>query len=157
MKIYLYWFPSSKENWLKEFIETYEKKISFYQTFQVEALRVKKAGRESSEIKKEHEEKILLSKIRDSDYVIVFDEKGYSCKDSIEFSQKLVHALESSKQRIVFIIGGAFGLGDKVIERSDMRLSFSKLTYSHQVAMVVGLEQIFRSFTIYKGHPYHNA
>lgn len=133
------------------------KKNIFLSNFSSGSFEVKKAGRESSEIKKEHEEKILLSKIRDSDYVIVFDEKGYSCKDSIEFSQKLVHALESSKQRIVFIIGGAFGLGDKVIERSDMRLSFSKLTYSHQVAMVVGLEQIFRSFTIYKGHPYHNA
>ena len=156
MKLTLYWFPTSKEAWFNEVIANYEKKISFYQPFVVEALKVKKAGREAAEQKRDFEEKLLLTKIKPTDYVVVFDEKAGIPKCSLEFSKNLVTALESSKQRLVFIIGGAFGLGSEVKDRANLQLSFSYLTLSHQVALTVALEQIYRGLTIWKGHPYHN-
>ena len=69
----------------------------------------------------------------------------------------MVRALESSKQRVVFLIGGAFGIGDKVKARANLKINLSNLTMSHQMALAMCLEQIYRAFTIWKNHPYHNA
>lgn len=157
MNLVLYWFPTSKEKWLDEVVLNYSKKISSYSEFQVIPLKPKKMGRDSSSIKIKHEEEVFLNKISDSDYLIIFDEKGTKTKSSIEFSECLVRALESSKQRVIFLIGGAFGIGDKVRERANLRISLSNLTMSHQIAMTVCLEQIYRAFTIWKNQPYHNA
>ncbi|MCB0356300.1 MAG: 23S rRNA (pseudouridine(1915)-N(3))-methyltransferase RlmH [Bdellovibrionales bacterium] len=156
MKAKLFWFPSTRESWLEQFIAIFDKKINFYLSFEIEALKVKKLGRESAEYKVQHEEKLLLSKINSSDFVILFDEKSATVKNSYDFSNKLVKALESSKQRVVFVIGGAFGLGEEVKKRANLRISLSNLTLSHQVATVIVLEQIFRALTIWKNHPYHN-
>ncbi len=156
MTLVLYWFPTSKEEWLSEVIEKYEKKINFYFPFKIEPLKPKKLSREEAHIKIKHEEKVVLDKIKPTDFVIAFDEAGKLAADSVKFSQQLVRAIESSKKRVVFIIGGAFGLGGEVKKRSDLTLSLSSLTFSHQIVLAVALEQLYRSLTIYKNHPYHN-
>ena len=96
----------------------------------------------------------LLKKIRDTDYVIALaiDGKQY---DSVAFAGKLDRLASSGKSTIVFLIGGSLGLGTEVLKRSNERISFSAMTFPHQLMRVILLEQIYRSFRIITGAPYH--
>jgi 23S rRNA (pseudouridine1915-N3)-methyltransferase len=96
----------------------------------------------------------ILSKIKDSQYVITLEILGKQLT-----SENLAEKIESlgleGNSDIVFIIGGSLGLSGNVIKRSNFALSFSKMTFPHQLMKVVLLEQIYRSFRIIKGEPYH--
>ncbi|MNT79848.1 Ribosomal RNA large subunit methyltransferase H [compost metagenome] len=86
---------------------------------------------------------------------MLFDERG-SVFDSIQFSKKVENILGSSKKRAVFVIGGAFGVNESVRSRADLKVSFSPMVMNHLMAQAVGMEQIYRAFTIIKKIPYHN-
>ena len=62
----------------------------------------------------------------------------------------------SSKKEIIFLIGGAYGLSEKILERANQKIALSKMTFSHQMVRIIFLEQLYRSFTILKNEPYHN-
>lgn len=103
---------------------------------------------------KEGEE--ILKKIKSNDRLILLDERGKKYS-STEFASFLSHQLMLPAQRLVFIIGGAFGVSEEVYKRKDEWLSLSKLTFSHQLTRVILLEQLYRAFTILKGEPYHHS
>ena len=107
---------------------------------------------EEERIKRLEGERILKA-VREEDYVIALAIQGEALS-SEELAQRL-QELSIRGRRIVFIIGGSLGLHDSVLARADMRLSFSKMTFPHQLMRVVLLEQIYRSFRIIKGEPYH--
>ena len=96
----------------------------------------------------------LLSCIKDDMYVIALDIDG-KMLDSVELSEKIASLGISGKSDIAFVIGGSLGLDDKVLQRADYKLSFSKMTFPHQLMRVILLEQIYRSFRIMKNEPYH--
>ena len=75
--------------------------------------------------------------------------------DSVELSQKLDNLGISGRSHIVFVIGGSLGLSPAVMERADEAISFSRMTFPHQLMRVILLEQVYRSFRIMKGEPYH--
>lgn len=75
--------------------------------------------------------------------------------DSVELSQKIESLGIQGKSHIIFVIGGSIGLGKEVVKRSDFALSFSKMTFPHQLMRVILLEQIYRSYRIMSGQPYH--
>lgn len=75
--------------------------------------------------------------------------------DSVELSQKIESLGIQGKSHIIFVIGGSIGLGKEVLKRSDFALSFSKMTFPHQLMRVILLEQIYRSYRIMSGQPYH--
>ena len=89
------------------------------------------------------------------DQVILLDEKGKSFS-SIDFSNLLNQKLLDSTKRLVFVIGGAFGFSEEVYKRVDLKLSFSKMTFSHQMIRLIFKEQLYRAFTILKGEKYHH-
>jgi 23S rRNA (pseudouridine1915-N3)-methyltransferase len=89
------------------------------------------------------------------DQVILLDEKGKSIS-SIDFSNLLNQKLLDSTKRLVFVIGGAFGFSEEVYKRADLKLSFSKMTFSHQMIRLIFKEQLYRAFTILKGEKYHH-
>lgn len=95
----------------------------------------------------------LLSHLKESDYVILLDEKGEEC-DSFSFARTL-ESLVSQHSKLIFVIGGPFGLDESVKKRADRLLSLSKLTMTHQLATIVLLEQLFRAFKIIHGERYH--
>jgi 23S rRNA (pseudouridine1915-N3)-methyltransferase len=100
----------------------------------------------------EPEADMILSKIQPSDYVILLDPMGKKfC--SIEFAKFLSRTMENNK--ISFVIGGAFGLSVRVKSRANVTLSLSDLTFSHMLARIILLEQIYRAKSIVAGHPYH--
>ena len=96
----------------------------------------------------------LLSCIKDDMYVIALAIDG-KMLDSVELSEKIASLGISGKSDIAFVIGGSLGLDDKVLQRADYKLSFSKMTFPHQLMRVILLEQIYRSFRIMKNEPYH--
>ena len=155
MKAVLFDFKTAKEEWFDLAVQTYIKKIKPFIEFEVVSLKSNKTDREESELKKNFELKELQKKLTNDDFVILFDERGKDL-DSIQFSQQLEKAQTSGKKRIVFIIGGAFGVHDEIKSRAQLKISLSKMVMNHLVAETVVLEQIYRAFTIQKRIPYHN-
>ena len=95
-----------------------------------------------------------LSCIKDEAYVIALAIDG-KMLDSVQLSQKIDNLGISGKSDIVFVIGGSLGLDKRVLDRADFKLSFSPMTFPHQLMRVILLEQIYRSYRIMKNEPYH--
>ena len=144
-------FPS----WLEEINIDYTRKISFWFKTEIKNLNTKSVGRDSKEHKIKIESEKFLKFIEKTDYVVLCDEKGKVLK-SIQFAQSLERIFQTGKKRLVFIIGGAYGVTPELKERADLVLSLSSLTFNHHVAFAVLLEQVYRGLTIIKGIKYHN-
>lgn len=155
MKLILLNLATAKEDWAELANALYLKKIKHYAPFEVVSLKPKKSAREDSAIKKAEESQLLLEWVQSDDYVILFDERGKSL-DSLMFSKKIEQILGSGKKRLVFVIGGAYGVTEDFRQRSDLVVTLSPMVMNHVVAQVMALEQIYRAYTIMKGLPYHN-
>jgi len=147
---------SNKEAWFQESKDLYTEKINHFIKFEVEALKAPKIDRDRSDHKIKIESEMFLKYIKSEDLVILLDEKGQSLS-SLQLAKWMEkEGLNQSYKRIVFIIGGAFGVNDEVKKRAKMTLQMGPWTLNHLVAQTVLMEQIYRSFTIIKGLPYHN-
>lgn len=155
MKFVLLTCASASETWSDEAQALYTKKISPFVSFEIKELKIKKISRDDKELRVKSDSDQILQEVKPDDYVVLFDERGESF-DSRKFSQKLEKILLSGKKRAIFIIGGAYGVDDRVRERAQLKVSFSKMVMNHLVARTVALEQIYRSFAILKNLPYHN-
>ena len=96
----------------------------------------------------------LMKQIREQDYVIALALDG-KMLDSVELSEKISRLGVEGKSSIAFVIGGSLGLGEVVLRRADYKLSFSKMTFPHQLMQMILLEQIYRSYRIMNNEPYH--
>lgn len=148
-----------KEKFYKEAIDEYMKRMGFYNKIEIIEVPDEQAPENLSEKEidqvKEKEAERILSKIEDSDYVISLEILGkqMTSEKFAEFIQ--TEMLEGYGRNMVFVIGGSNGLSVEVSNRSNYKLSFSKMTFPHQLMRVVLLEQIYRAFRIINGHPYH--
>lgn len=147
-----------KEKYLKLAIDEYSKRLSKYCKLNIIQLPDEKTPDKSSLkdelIIKEKEGNLILKHIKDNQFVIASDLKGKSIT-SEKFSKVIENCAISGNSNIVFVIGGSLGLSTSVLSRSNYKLSFSKLTFPHQLFRVMLLEQIYRCFRITKGEPYH--
>ena len=137
-----------KENYLKEAIDDYQKRLAKYtklQIIEVEDNSTEKALKNEAEKIKKH--------INDKDYVITLEIEGNKLS-SEELSNKIEKTL-IEKPNITFIIGGSYGIDNSIKQRSNYKLSFSNLTFPHQLFRVILLEQIYRSFKIINNESYH--
>ena len=151
----LYDFKTSKEPWFDEAEALYTKKIRAFASFEIIHLKTLKSDRDEAEQKKKFEEKALLEKITNDDFVILLDEKGKK-PDSLQFADNVRKISESGKKRGVFIIGGAFGGTDEIKKRAQLKISLSDMVMNHLIAETVLLEQFYRAHTILNRIPYHN-
>jgi len=158
MKIRILTVGKLKENFAKEGVKEYSKRLSKFAQIEIVEVDDEKTKENASEIElnlvKDKEGSKLLAKIAEKDYVIALAIKGKTY-DSVAFSNHLSDLLNQGNSTIDFVIGGSVGLSDKVLERADEKLSFSDFTFPHQLMRVVLLEQIFRAFKIAKNEPYH--
>lgn len=147
-----------KEKFMREGIKEYAKRLSRYCKLQIIEVGDERApeGLSKNQIDsiKRIEGNKILSKISISSYVIALCIDGKSLS-SEELSKKMDDLALEGISDITFVIGGSLGLSEEVLERSDYRLSFSRMTFPHQLMRVILLEQIYRSFKIIKGEPYH--
>lgn len=147
-----------KEKYLKLGIDEFTKRLSKYSKLELIELDDEKCPENLSEkdmlIVKEKEGKKILSKIKNNSYVITLCIDGKNLS-SEELADKISKTAVSGKSHITFIIGGSLGLCDEVIKRADYKLSFSKMTFPHQMMKLILLEQIYRAFRINNNEPYH--
>lgn len=155
MKIVFLNLATAHEEWADQAQELYLKKLSHFIQVEVKSLKPTKLGRDSASEKRQSEGKLILATLEPSDLVILLDEKGVSFS-SREFSKKLEQWIGTGKKRLVFLIGGAYGVSDEVKARADHKLSLSTFVFNHMLAQTVILEQVYRAFTIQKNLPYHN-
>ena len=116
---------------------------------------IKNARNLSKKELKEKEGRLILDSLKNSNYVILLDDKGITLS-SIEFSAFINQKMVSSTKELVFVVGGAFGFSESVYKRANTRLSLSKMTFSHQMVRIFLKEQIYRAFTILNGEKYHH-
>lgn len=140
-----------KEKYLVEAIEEYKKRLSKYTKFQI--IEVNDIDNPNVDIILSKERDLIEKYINEKDYVITTEIEG-SMLSSIEFANKLNNIFNSSPN-ITFIIGGSYGLHDDIKNRSDYKLSFSKMTFPHQLFRVNLLEQIYRAYKINNNEAYH--
>ena len=158
MKITLITVGKIKEKYFTDAIAEYAKRLSRYCKLEIIEVADEKTPDGASEALenqiKEKEGERILSKVPDSAYVIALAIEGKQLS-SEELDDKMEKWNVSGISHLVFIIGGSLGLTPKVLNRSDYKLSFSKMTFPHQLMRVVLLEQIYRSFRIRNNEPYH--
>ena len=158
MKITLITVGKIKEKYLKDAIAEYSKRLSKYCKLEVIEVADEKTPDQASEkveqqIRKKEGERSLRY-VKEDAYVITL-EIGGTMLDSVAFAKKIETLGVQGKSHIIFIIGGSIGLGEDVLKRSDYGLSFSKMTFPHQLMRVILLEQVYRSYRIIEGAPYH--
>lgn len=158
MKISLITVGKIKEKFYRQAIEEYTKRMSRYCRLEILEVADEKtpdgAGEALEQQIKEKEGERILSKIKEGSYVITLEING-KMLDSVELSEKMKSCMVGGESHLTFIIGGSLGLSEKVLRRSDFKLSFSKMTFPHQLMRVILLEQIYRGFRIMNGEPYH--
>lgn len=147
-----------KEKYFRDAIAEYQKRLSRYCKLQMIEVADEKTKENASEaendlIRKKEGER-LLKHIKDSDYCITLEIDGRMLT-SEGLSKEIDRLGLAGKTSLVFVIGGSIGLDTAVLKRSDYALSFSKMTFPHQLMRVILLEQIYRSYRIMRGEPYH--
>ncbi len=144
MKFRFVWVGKTKDaNW-RALQEEYLQRLSHFVKFEI--AEIKDAGKET-------ESKRILENVNQSPFVCLLDVKGRSLS-SPELAKELEKWQNRGLKEVTFIIGGAEGVASEVVEKADISLSLSFLTFTHDMARVVLLEQLYRAFTIIKGFPY---
>lgn len=158
MKITLITVGKIKEKYLREAIAEYIKRLGKYCKPEILEVADEKTQERASEALEEairvKEGERILKCLSEGTFVITL-EIGGKMISSEELSEKIEKLGIQGRSHITFIIGGSIGLGKNVLEKSDFSLSFSRMTFPHQLMRVILLEQIYRSFRIMNGEPYH--
>jgi 23S rRNA (pseudouridine1915-N3)-methyltransferase len=156
MKISLFCISKTTEAYLQEGISIYENRLQHYCKYQrTEIPDLKNSKNLSFEQQKQKEAELILAKISPSDFVVLLDENGKEL-DSVQFSKELNKWMNQSTAHVVFVIGGPYGFHASVYDRANLKLSLSKLTFSHQMVRLFFTEQLYRAFSILRGEPYHH-
>lgn len=140
-----------KEKYLKDAIEEYQKRLSKY--IKLEIIELSDVDDQNIQIILNKEKDELIRYINKGDYIISLDIDGNSIS-SVDFSKK-IDKIFNTNSNITFIIGGSYGLHQDIKNLSNERISFSKLTFPHQLFRVMLLEQIYRAFKIMNNETYH--
>jgi 23S rRNA (pseudouridine1915-N3)-methyltransferase len=147
-----------KENFYRQAIDEYAKRLSKYCKFEVIEVADEKTPDTASDAQedqiKEKEANRLLEKIKEDAYVFTLEIKGKRFA-SESFSECINKVTIQGNSHLIFIIGGSLGLHEKVLKRSNQSISFSDMTFPHQLMRVILAEQIYRAFRIMKNEPYH--
>lgn len=158
MKITLITVGKIKEKYLKDAIAEYSKRLSRYCKLEIIEVADEKIPDNASETVedgiRDKEGERILKYVKDDAYVVTLEIKG-KLLTSEELAEKIDKLGIQGTSHIIFIIGGSIGLGKEVLKRSDYALSFSKMTFPHQLMRVILLEQIYRSYRIISHEPYH--
>jgi 23S rRNA (pseudouridine1915-N3)-methyltransferase len=154
-KIALLTVGKTTQKYVEEAVVEYTNRLKHYVAFEIVTIpELKDIKNVPVAIQKQKEGELILKKLQDSDEVILLDDKGNEFT-SIEYANFIEKKLGNNK-RIVFIIGGPFGFSPEVYARANGKISFSRMTFSHQIIRAIFAEQLYRAFTIIKGENYHH-
>jgi 23S rRNA (pseudouridine1915-N3)-methyltransferase len=156
MKIKLLAIGKTDDKNLQQLIETYQNRLKHYIKFEIAIIPdIKNVKNLSKNQQKEKEGELILKQLQPTDQLILLDEKGKEFR-SIEFSKFLQKKMNSGIKQLVLVIGGPYGFSDAVYKKANGKISFSKMTFSHQMIRLFVVEQLYRGFSILKNEPYHH-
>jgi len=143
---------------IKQGVAEYEKRLKRYTSLNVVELKEEKRGgkKANTDFIRTSEAQLILAKIPQGAYTIALDETG-NALSSEKFADKIERQLNTGNVNLCFIIGGAYGLTDELKGQCNELLSLSAMTFTHQMARLFLMEQLYRSFTIIRHEPYHNS
>lgn len=155
MKITVISVGRIKEKYFKSAIEEYTKRLGKFCNIEIVEIENEKIlDNQLSNKYKDREGERILSYFKPGMKIFALEVKG-KMFDSIEFSQQIASTFDRGISHIAFVIGGANGLSEKVLSKSDNRISFSRMTFTHQMMRLILLEQIYRAFKIINNEIYH--
>lgn len=141
---------------LQQMIAEYENRLKHYIRFELDTIPDLKNTKNLSEAQqKEKEGDLILKKLSPRDIMVLLDENGRQYS-SIDFSEHLQKKMNSGIRQLVFVIGGPYGFSESVYQKAKGKISFSKMTFSHQMVRLFFVEQLYRAFTILRNEPYHH-
>ncbi|GAA4290888.1 23S rRNA (pseudouridine(1915)-N(3))-methyltransferase RlmH [Aestuariibaculum suncheonense] len=141
---------------LQVLIDDYQKRLGFYIKFSLDIIPdIKNVKNLSEAQQKVKEGELILSKLSNTDVLILLDENGKQF-DSVAFSDYLQKHMNSGIKQLVFVIGGPYGFSDDVYQKANGKISLSKMTFSHQMIRLFFIEQLYRGYTILRNEPYHH-
>ena len=151
MKITLLQIDKTQDSYLTEGISIYTKRLKNYTQLEILTINVPKAVRQRSfNEQKTEEAKLIFDQIAAEDFLILLDDKGKEYT-SMEFSNFISQKQNASTKHLIFLIGGPFGFDERIYKRANFKLSFSKMTFSHQMIRLFFVEQLYRAYSILKG------
>lgn len=158
MNITLVTVGKIKETYLRDALHEYKKRLTKYCHIKIIEVADEKvlenASEKEKEKAKEKEGEGILKSLKEEAFIITLEIQG-EMLDSVELSEKMQSLFVNGYSHIQFVIGGSLGLSKSVIKKGNLHLSFSKMTFPHQLMRVLLLEQIYRGFRIIHGEPYH--
>lgn len=156
MKITLLTVGKTDRDWVRQGLDIYVSRLKHYIPFTLtEIPELKNVSALSKEQIKVKEGELILKNVRPTDDLILLDEHGKEYS-SVQLAKILQDKISYECKDIVFVIGGAYGFSEAVRQRSNSKISLSRMTFSHQMVRAIFVEQLYRAFTIMKGEPYHH-
>ena len=155
IKVKILGVGSIKEKFLKEAINEYLKRLTRFAKVEIIEVDETKIQNKSEEQVKKEEGERLLKRIGQDEFVFLLDLKGESTS-SEELAQKINDLINKGISPLTFVIGGTLGLSEEVRKRANIKLSISKMTFTHQMCRMIVLEQIYRAFKIINNEEYHH-
>lgn len=152
-KVDLITVGSLKQKELRNMSLEYEKRLSSF--IKLNIIELKDESNKLSETEVLKKESLLIEKVLDKNSYIILLDINQTQLDSVEFSNKIEHIITYENSKITFIIGGSYGVDNIIKQQCNYRLSFSKMTFPHQLFRIMFLEQLYRSMSIKNNSPYH--
>ncbi len=154
MKIELLFLGKTKDSFLSEGIDEYYSRLTHYVSVSVKILKVKGKAQWNDMITREQEGRLLLGQVPAGAFKVVLDSRGR------QFTSEEMAALidgweQQGMKQVSFLIGGALGLSNEVVQGADLLFSLSRMTFTHDMTRLFLLEQLYRAFTIKAGEKYH--
>lgn len=153
MKYEIILLGKTKETFLNSGINEYLKRLKHYTDVQIKIIKTRKL-QGNDDLIKEKEGELILSNLQSATYPIALDSHGKSYS-SVEFSEMISHLENLNKRHVTFIIGGPLGLSGRLLSSVKAKISFSKMTFTHDMIRLFLLEQLYRAYTIKAGEKYH--
>lgn len=155
MKIELLFLGKTKEKYLAAGIDDFVKRIQRYAQIEIHTIREKRFGESAPDsLIRDEEAKVLLERVNQPTMLIAMDSTGKQVS-SDKFAELIQQWQEQGRRSITFLIGGPTGLAPAVTKKADFILSLSKMTFTHEMARLILLEQVYRAFSILAGTKYH--
>lgn len=156
MKIELAVIGKTSIGYLKQGIDEYIKRLKHYVPFEIKYIDdIKNAKNISEDQQKRTEGAKILSLLDKSDFVVLLDEHGKEYT-SMQYSSYIQKRMLSGVKKVVFVIGGPYGFSQEVYDRANDKISFSKMTFNHEMIRLIFTEQLYRAYTIINHEPYHH-
>ena len=146
-----------KEKYWKEAFGEYSKRFTKYtkvELIEIDEEKISVENESMMKISKDKEGERILKKVANNDYVILFDVQG-KAMDSVELANKIQTLIDQGNANLCFILGGSYGFSNDVYARSQAKISMSKMTFPHQFARIMAIEQVYRAYKINNNEKYH--